>query len=329
MKSDLLKDNAGAATEANIAVNSQKQMGIEDLTIVVCCHKKDYFLAKICLASIRYYYPSIAVELVKDEGNGKFNSTELEKYLDVKVVDLDVKKMGWSGAKFHYLYRMPRGKKVLMLDADIVFAGPFLERLLPSISSNDYLVSIDESDLLDKEWIHKTYFDIDAIRAAYPAYQFPGYFFNAGQIFLTVGAISTHVLDQFFNVNSYPYWLKKELFPLVDQSAYNYLLPTLEAENKIRLGKEKFMIWAKSKEAGEIELREIINQRVTSGLIHWAGCVRHTAVSKMAAGAILCFFEKYYYSLIKRGQMKRFLRRTISLLDYHVRQLYYKLKVSG
>ena len=63
-------------------------MEINDLTIVVCCHKKDYFLARICVASIRYYYPSILIELVKDEGNGKFNTTELEKNLHVKAVDL-------------------------------------------------------------------------------------------------------------------------------------------------------------------------------------------------------------------------------------------------
>jgi hypothetical protein len=235
--------------------------------------------------------------------------------------------MGWSGAKFHYLYRMPRGKKVLMLDADIVFTGPFLERLLPSTSSNDYVVSIDESDLSDTEWIRKTYFDMDAIRAAYPAYQFPGYFFNAGQIFVTVGSIGNTILVQFFNVNTYPYWQKKELFPLVDQSVYNYLLPTLEAENQIRLGKERFMIWAKSKEAGMMDLKEIMNKNITSGLIHWAGCVRYRSVSKMAEGSILYFFENYYYSLIKRGQMKRFPRRTFSLLDYYVRQFYYKLKV--
>ena len=303
-------------------------MEVNDLTVVVCCHKKDYFLARICVASIRYYYPSIPVELVKDEANGKFDTSELEKSMDVKAVDLGVKKMGWSGAKFHYLYRMPAGKKVLMLDADIVFAGPFLERLLPSISSNDYVVSIDESDLSDTGWIRKTYFDMDAIRGTYPAYRFPGYFFNAGQIFLTVGSLSPTILNQFFNPSEFPYWQKKELFPLVDQSVYNYLLPTLEAENQIRLGKERFMIWAKSKEAGKMDLEEIMNKNITAGLIHWAGCVRYKAVSKMARGEVLCFFENYYYSLVRKGRMRKLFRRTLSLLDYYLRQFYYKLKIS-
>jgi hypothetical protein len=65
-------------------------MQINDLTIVVCCNKKDFFFARICIASIRYYYPDINIELIKDPGNGKFNSGELEKYFNVIDVELNV-----------------------------------------------------------------------------------------------------------------------------------------------------------------------------------------------------------------------------------------------
>ncbi|WP_394771887.1 hypothetical protein [Mucilaginibacter sp.] len=69
-------------------------MKLNDLTVVVCCNRKDVFLARICIASIRYYYPDIDIELVKDSGNGTFNTYELEKYFGVKVVDLGIKKLG-------------------------------------------------------------------------------------------------------------------------------------------------------------------------------------------------------------------------------------------
>jgi hypothetical protein len=301
-------------------------MQINDLTIVVCCNKKDFFLARICIASIRYYYPNINIELIKDPGNGKFNSGELEKYFNVKEVDLNIKKMGWSGAKFHYLYQKQHGKKVLILDADIVYIGPFLERVLPSVASNDYVVSIDNNDISNKEWVRNTYFDIEAIEQAYPAYKYPGYFFNAGQIFLTMGSIDENALNEFFNPGEYPFWQKKELFSMVDQSVYNYLLPALEAEQKIRLGKEKFMIWAKSDEALKMLLKEIEHKTLQSGLIHWAGCIRFTYVPKMVRGDILVFFENYYYSRIKRGGILRVFRKIIPLLDFYLRQLYYKLK---
>lgn len=302
-------------------------MQINELSIVICCNKKDFFLARICIASIRYYYPIIPIELIKDPGNGKFNSHELEKYFNVKVIDLKIKKMGWSGAKFHYLYQKQDGKKVLILDADIVFIGPFLERLLPSIEINDYVISKEGNNLSDMDFVRQTYFDIDSIKLAYPLYKFPGYFFNAGQIFLTLGSIEKKVLNEFFNANEYPFWRKKELFPLVDQSVYNYLLPTMEAQQKIKLGKEKFMIWAKSKESLNTSLKEVAEKTNQSGLIHWAGCLRFSYVSKMLRGDILTFFEDYYYSRVKMGNTLKAFRKIIPVSEFYVKQLYYKLKI--
>lgn len=152
-------------------------MVVNDLSIVVCCNKKDFFLARICIASIRYYYPDINIELIKDSGNGIFNTKEIEKYLKVNVVDLGIKKMGWSGAKFHYLYQEGmKGKKVLILDADIVFIGPFLERLLPSIDLNDYVVSIEEQNNPYEGWVKNIYFDVEQVQNTYPNYKYPGYF---------------------------------------------------------------------------------------------------------------------------------------------------------
>lgn len=303
-------------------------MTIDDLTVVVCCNKKDFFLARICVASIRYYYPGIQIELIKDEGNGKFNTAEVEKYFKVKPVDLRVKKMGWSGAKFHYLYQEQKGKKVLILDADIVFIGPFLERLLPTIETNDYVVSIDENDISDKEWVRNNYFDIEAVKKAYPAYQYPGFFFNAGQVFVTTGVLNEKYLNEFFDRNEYPFWKKKWLFPQVDQSVYNYLLPTLEAEQKIKLGKEKFMLWAASDTTLNISLKEVAEKTIQSGVVHWAGCLRYSYVKKMLRGDIAVFFEEYYYSCVRLGKIHKSIRRSLSVNEYYLKQLYYKLKPS-
>jgi glycosyltransferase involved in cell wall biosynthesis len=301
-------------------------MEIEDLTIVVCCNKKDFFLARICIASIRYYYPSIIIELIKDPGNGKFNSVELEKLMKVKNVDLKIKKLGWSGAKFHYLYQAAKGKKVLMLDADIVFIGPFLERLLPAIAKNDYVVSIERLSSPDREWSRITYFDIDAVEATYPQYKYPGFFFNAGQIFLTVGTINKSDLSEFFDPYQYPFWQKPYLFPMVDQSVYNYVLPVLESQDKIKVGKENFMIWAKSENAAGVSLKQLSERSLLAGVIHWAGCDRTRNVSKMVNGHILLYFENYYYECLKGGRMLYLFRKIIPWFDFNLRQFYHGLK---
>jgi hypothetical protein len=293
---------------------------------VVCCNRKDAYLAKICIASIRYYYPDIAIELVKDPGNGNFNTGDLEQYFNVQVVDFGIPKLGWSGAKFHYPYQQPIGKKILILDADIVFIGPFLERLLPLIEFNDYVVSIEENDASNKDWVQNTYFDLDAIQTAYPLYRYPGYFFNAGQIFLTLGAIDKDLITEFFDPGKYPFWQKNQLFPLVDQSVYNYLLPTLAATKKIKLGKEKFMIWAGSNVFLDISLEEVIDKKNEYGLVHWAGCLRFPYVSQMRRGDILSFFESYFYSHIKMGKFLYTIHKVIPASEYYLKQVYYKLK---
>ena len=297
-------------------------MNINNLTVVVCCNKKDVFLARICVASIRYYYPDISIELIKDPGNGAFDTKELEKYFTVQSIDLGIPKLGWSGAKFHYLYQQAKGKKVLILDADIVFIGPFLERLLPTVAANDYVVSFDENDISNKEWVRNTYFDIDSIQKAYPTYTYPGYFFNAGQIFLTIGSIDENVLNEYFNVNEFPFWRNQQLFPLVDQSVYNYLLPTLSAEHKIKLGKEKFMLWAASNDLVNISLKEVIDKNLNSGLIHWAGCARIPYVRKMLRGDILAFFENAYYDNIPLGYTTKYKNRIFGYLVFCFTNIY-------
>lgn len=75
-------------------------MRIEDLTVVVCCNKDDYYFARICIASVRYFYPDIAIELVKDTGKGDFDTNETEKHFGVLNVDLGVKK--WDGLLLNF-----------------------------------------------------------------------------------------------------------------------------------------------------------------------------------------------------------------------------------
>ena len=301
-------------------------MTTKDLTIVVCCNKSDFFLARICIASIRYYYPDVAIELVKDPGRGNFDTTELEKYFKVMQIDLGVKQLGWSAAKFLYLYKFPKGKKLLMLDADIVFIGPFIEKLLPLFERNDYLVSIEREINPYADWVKAIYFDTKKIEQTYPDYTFPGYFFNAGQMFVTTGAIESNILNDYFDPHNYPYWKHQELFPLVDQSVYNYLLPTLSKQSKIKLGTADFMLWSKSSNVANLNLDQIINKQLTEdGLIHWAGDVRTPALRKMTRPDILLFFENYYYQQLAGGLLKRFFRSFASVTYFYSNMLYRKI----
>jgi hypothetical protein len=71
-----------------------------EITIVVFANAKDFFLTKICIASIRYFYPDVEIFIVKDELNGKFYSRTLEKKFNTKELKLSKKYFGWGGQNF-------------------------------------------------------------------------------------------------------------------------------------------------------------------------------------------------------------------------------------
>jgi hypothetical protein len=66
-----------------------------------------------------------------------------------------------------------------------------------------------------------------------------------------------------------------------------------------------------------------------SGLIHWAGCLRTPYISKMLRGDILIFFEKYYYYNIKMVKVKQYVGKILPVLEFYLKQLYYKIKSIG
>jgi hypothetical protein len=286
-------------------------MVVNDLTIVVCCNKRDYFLTRICVASIRYYYSNIAIELVKDLRWGSFSSDELETHFNVKPLTLSVDQIGWGAAKIFYLFKSPSKKKVLFLDSDIVFIGSFLERMLAYFEENEFVVSAEIISNPRVNWIKDIYFDINDVALAFPNYIFPGYVFNTGQIFLTTGVIEKRAFSDFFDFYNYPYWKIPELFPMVDQSLLNYLLPTLASQGSIKLAVADFMIWSKSSKAQQILLSDVIGRHLDSGLIHWAGDLRTPSLKNMSRSDILQFFELFYYSRIRLGRTKMILRKLL------------------
>ena len=255
-----------------------------------------------------------------------WNTQVLEKYFKVKIVDTGISKLGWSAAKFHYLYQMPKGKKVLLMDADIVFVGPFLARMETLYSTNDYVVNTEFQPDPYAPWVKEIYFDVKTIENLYPDYTYPGYFFNAGQIFVTVGAIEEKELDKYFDRHHFPYWTNTATFPLVDQSVYNYLLPLLAQKNKLKLATASYMLWSKSDTVKNLDIKKIADKSFDAGLIHWAGDIRTPYLNKMTRSDILIFFEDYYYQRIPMGFFEQKLGKLKSFVHFIFRRIYYQSK---
>ena len=78
----------------------------------------------------------------------------MEKYWAVKILDLGITQFGWSAAKMHfYLSDKLKGKKALLMDADIVSTGRVLDRLIPLAMENDVVVSDEYHAGNEEEWL--------------------------------------------------------------------------------------------------------------------------------------------------------------------------------
>ena len=277
-----------------------------EMKIVIAVNKRDVWFCRLCVASIRYYYPNIEIWIIKDYFNGKFSTKEIEKYFNVKVLDLGIKKYGWAVSKMHVLLaEQLKGERIFILDSDTIFIGKFLETLYSESEGTDFTVNAEFIDNCKEDWVKQTYNDIEYFKAITPDFEFPGYFFNTGQMIITSGVIDEVEISNFFSLKKTPFWKDRSSLPTVDQSLLNYFLPYKEQKSELKIYKAKFMIWSESREAQEIGLEDIISGREMRGLIHWAGALRVPHLKSMTRSDLLIYFEDYYYTFIPYGLIKK------------------------
>lgn len=294
-----------------------------ELCIIIFCHKKDFFLAEILVASIRFYYPFIEIYLCKDFLKGPFPTDEMEKYWNVKILDLGITHFGWSAAKMHfYLSNKLKGRKTLLLDADIVFTGRVLEKLIPLSIQNDVVVSHEHHDGNEGDWLKKQYYDIDIVQKMHPDFKLPGYYFNCGQLIARSELFTADEVKGVFDVDNFPFWINRTDFPLVDQGVLNYLLPYKEQKNELTIGKEVFYVWIDTDQARNMDLKGVLEGEKYPFMLHWAGNERITFINGMIRGDILIFFQKLYFDKIPNGRLKRLLPLIPGGVDFFLRSCY-------
>lgn len=237
--------------------------------------------------------------------------------MECELFDLGKKEFGWSASKAFYTLLTPEGKHCLILDSDIIFVSHFLEKLLPAIQENDIVLNAEYYDNPYADWVSKTYFDVKAVHEFDRKYEYPGYFFNTGQLFIKGNSLKIQDYEGLFNPNHFPYWTNLKLFPLVDQSVYNYIFPKLEQERKIKIGKEQFMLWRQDEQCMKITIDDLNGTNNYPYMIHWAGDIRTAYLSKMKHRELLNYFEHKFYKAIPFGWGKRYLRRINPILKFY------------
>jgi hypothetical protein len=274
--------------------------------IIIVCNKKDVYLTRTLVASIRYYYPHKELFLVKDYLNGNFSTVGLERYFDVSILDLGLRKYGWTTAKMHILLSEKlAGRKFLMLDSDIVFVGRVLELLEREAEFADFVVSPELTEDYNTAWFRNNYYNFYWAKGKYPRLHYPGFTFNTGQMVITGGIIKPVDVKDFITLDNYPYWSKEAdlRLPTRDQSLLNILLPVKAGEKRIRLNTVIFMYWS------ELSAKRLILEEVKNGtlplVVHWMGAVRSPCLRRMTRSDILFFFQREYYKRLPFGEWRR------------------------
>lgn len=272
--------------------------------VVISCYRLDLKFTRICVASIRYWYPHVPIWLLKDQQYGNFSSTEIEEYWNVQVYPARRKKLGWGAGKLEVMTELPV-RRFLFLDSDTAFAGRVLDRL----EKFDENLVVENKDYVAINEVEDQFFSVDRIRQLDPAFEFPGFGFNTGQILVTTGLITKEDFEGFLD---WPTLKVKhaDVFKKGEQGLLNYIILRKMLRGELTLRRVPLMVWpGEIDHAKHIQLTDFIPEGRHQQVIHWAGLRWGKTPEEMPRSDILLHFEKIYYSRVPLGTWLRNWRR--------------------
>jgi len=271
--------------------------------VVISCYALDVQLTRLCVASVRFWYPHIPIWLLKDRQYGDFNTREIEKYWNVQVYPGRQRNLGWGFGKLEVMTELP-ARRLLLIDSDIVFAGRVIDRL----ESFDEDLIVEKQDF-DAAGVDEQFFPLDGLRRLDPNFEFPGYGFNSGQIVVTTGRISPQDFDGLVD------WqvrtaLHPEVFKKGEQGLVNYVVLRKVQQGKLTLRREPFMVWPGTASLTQhTQVQDFTPEGRHQQVIHWAGLRWGKTLEEMPRADILLHFEEVYYRRVPLGAWLRPWRR--------------------
>ena len=83
----------------------------------------------------------------------------------------------------------------------------------------------------------------------------------------------------------------------------NYVVLQKEAFEGLKIERKTIMRWPGSSMT-DLNVRSVSTGTAPALVIHWAG-MKHTLLRKMAGADLLLFFERFYYSRMPAGRIRR------------------------
>lgn len=274
--------------------------------VVVPCFRGDFWLAKICVASIRYWYPHITIRLLVDQGSGNIDTSELI------ALGMPPK------ANYYVHYRNHLAKiealfltdydRILLLDADTVLLGPLLNYL--EQYTGDLVVSSDDSTDPRvanpySEYIQSVYYDFGRLLALDPDFRYPGYTFNTGQMVIATGTFTREDFKDFVDQEVSPPRLRYQntTFKCGEQGLLNYVAAKLAAQKRLTITRPNGFYCL----PGESCIPSLASIRKRNGIprvLHWVG-PKFSCPYFFPNRDILLFYQRVYYEHFAWSRIRR------------------------
>ena len=274
--------------------NSLTKLKLDCVYIAACA--RDARLARICVASVRYFYPDIPIRLLAAEPLQLGLAEELHRYCGVELVDLPDGDYGWGFVQLEPLFGRA-GERFLVLDVDTVLTGPVLD-----LWQNDSHFLVDNEKLPEVD-SRRLYYNWDALAKIDPNVQSAKIAFNSGQWFGTAGLVSRQEFDTWLEW-AMPRKLRyPQYFMGGEQGVMNCVVLKKEAFDGVRIERRTIMRWPGHSMEG-LDAESVAKRIAPPLVVHWAG-LKKARVSAMIGGDLLMFFENLYYERMLAGKLRR------------------------
>ncbi len=290
-----------SAPRQNIGFRAWRQTMTDGSKAIDCIYlaacARDARLTRICIASIRYFYPDVPMKILAGDIIQSGLAEEVSKYWNVGLVDLPVGDYGWGMVKLEPLFG-PHGQRFMVLDVDTAFAG----RVLDLRAQSDAPFFVDDEQLSDDDF-KRLYYKWDKLLDIDPDVRPATKAFNVGQWFGTAGVVRREEFDPWVEW-TLPRRLRfPNLFMGGDQGVCNYVILKKEAFAGLRIERRTFMRWPGN------GMDDLTVERVTNGIapplvIHWAG-MKAIFLRNMIGSELLRFYENYYYTRLPMARLRR------------------------
>lgn len=271
-----------------------------DVVYVAAC-SRDARLMRICIASIRHFYPAVPIKILAGDILPRALIKELGRYWNVQVADLPKGEYGWGFVKLEALFG-PSGQTFMVCDADTVFAGPVLDVRAKS----DAPFFVDNEELPEAK-LKGLYYDWDRLHVIDQKVQPAGKAFNVGQWFGTAGLVTREEFDRWVEWTLPRRLTYRQYFMGGDQGVMNYVLLQKEAYEGLRIERRALMRWPGYPNALDgLDVASVAAKTAPPLVVHWAG-VKRLFVKNMAGYELLQYFEDLYFSRLPFGRVRRIL----------------------